>query len=89
MSSFYTPDLPKRCGGYNSKFSICHSLDFKKGVLVMTHHNELRNGVAGLAGKSFTPSHMRNNPPIHQVYVVQEGKSQPTRSPSKNPPETT
>ena len=30
----------------------------------MARHNKLRDRVADLAGKAFTPSHMRNNPLI-------------------------
>ena len=39
-------------------------VDCKKGGLVTACHNELRDGVADLAGKTFTPSHMRDNPLI-------------------------
>ena len=49
------PDLPKYCNGFNVRFSICHAIDCKRGGLVMERHNELRDGVADLAGKDFTP----------------------------------
>ena len=58
------PDLPKYCDGCNTKFTVCHTLDCKRGGLVTAHHNELQDGVAYLAGKSFTPSHMCNDPLI-------------------------
>ena len=58
------PDLPKYCDRCNARFSICHALDCKMGGLVTAHHNELRDRVADLAGKAFTPSHMRNDPLI-------------------------
>ena len=45
------PYLPPTCDVYNDKFSIYHALDCKKGGLIMTHHNELRDGVAYLSGK--------------------------------------
>ena len=58
------PDLPTHCDGCQAKFSISHALDCKKGGLVTACHNELRDGVADLAGKSFTPSHVRDDPLI-------------------------
>ena len=48
-----TPDLPTHCDGCQAKFSISHALDCKKVGLVTVHHNELRDGVADLAGKDF------------------------------------
>ena len=35
------PDLLTHCGGYQSKFSIIHSLNCKKGGLVTARHNKL------------------------------------------------
>ena len=56
------PDLPKYCDGCEARFTISHTLDCKKGGLVMARHNKLRDGVADLTGKAFTPSHVRDNP---------------------------
>ena len=53
------PDLPKYCDGYNAKFAICHALNCKRGSLVTARHNELREGFLDLAGKAFTPFHVR------------------------------
>ena len=50
------PDLPKHCDGCNAKFTICHTLDCKRGGLVTARHNELRDGVADLASRTFTRS---------------------------------
>ena len=61
------PDLPTHCDGCQAKFSISHALDCKKGGLVTTRHNELRDGVADLAGKAFTPSNVRDIPSFTQV----------------------
>ena len=58
------PYLPTYCDGCNAKFTICHALDFNRGSLVTTRHNELLYGVADLAGKAFTPSHVRDDPLI-------------------------
>ena len=69
-----TPDHPTYCDRYNSKLSICHALDYKRGSLVMARHNELRDGVADLAGKAFTPSHLRNDPLIFAGCAVKRTK---------------
>ena len=59
------PDLPTYCDGFQSKFPISHDFDCKKGDLITVHHNEIRDGVADLAGKAFTPSHVRKDPLIY------------------------
>ena len=56
------PDLPMHCDGCVARFTISHALDCKKGSLVTACHNEFRDGVAYLAGKAFTPAHVRDNP---------------------------
>ena len=71
------PDLPKNCDGYNAKFSICHALDCKRGGLVTARHNEIRDGVADLASRAFTPSHVRNDPLIYQGCAMKRKKAQP------------
>ena len=88
------PDPPKNCDGCNAQFSICHALDCKRGSLVTARQNELCDGVVDLAGRSFTPSHVRNDPLIYQGCAVIRLKAQPAR-PSNNtkqadsPPEAT
>ena len=71
------PDLPTYFDGCQAKFSIIHTLDCKKGGLAMARHNELRDGVADLAGKSFTPSHVRDNPFIYSGCAVKRTKATP------------
>ena len=88
------PDLPKYCDGCNARFLICYSLDCKRGGLVVARHNELCDGVADLAGKAFTPSHVRNDPLIYQCCAVKREKSKPsgpseTTDPDDTPPEVT
>ena len=68
-------DLPMYCDRIQSKCSINHSLDCKKGGLVTAHHNKLRDGVADLAGKAFTPSHMRDDPLIYSGHAVKRTKA--------------
>ena len=46
----------------------------------MTHHNNLRDGVAGLAGKSFTPTHVRDDHLIFSGCDVKMPKSKMARS---------
>ena len=58
-------DLTTYCDGFQKKNSISHALACKKGGLVTARHNELRDEVADLAGKSFTPSHVREDPLIY------------------------
>ena len=88
------PDLPKYCDGCNDRLSICHALYCKRGGLVTARHNDLRDGVADLAGKAFTPSHVRNNPLIYQGCAVKRTKSKPagpsdTTESDDTPPEAT
>ena len=70
-------DLLTHCDGCQSKLSISHALDCKKGGLVTAHHNELRDGVADLAGKAFTPSHVRDDPLIYSGRAVKRTKAAP------------
>ena len=43
----------------------------------MARHNELRDRVADLAGKPFTPSHVRNDPLIYSSRAVKRTKATP------------
>ena len=67
-------DLPSHCDGCDAKFSIRYALDCQKGALVTARHNELRDGVADLAGKAFTPSHVRNDPLIYSGHAMSRTK---------------
>jgi hypothetical protein len=59
------PDLPPFCGGCNQKFSICHALECKKGGLVISRHNEIRDKLSNLASKALSPPAVRDEPKIH------------------------
>ena len=48
------------------------------GVLVTARHNDLRDGVADLTGKAFTPSHMRDYPLIFSGPSVMSTKDAPS-----------
>ena len=60
--------------------NICHDLECNRGVLVTAHHNNLRDGVVDLAGKSFTPSPVRDDPLIFTGCAVKRPKANPARS---------
>ena len=83
------PDLPKYCDRCQALFSISHALDFKKDRLVTMRHNELRDRVADLAGKAFTPSHVHDDPLIYSGCVVRRTKPTPARSTKHNLPSET
>ena len=67
------PELPSYCDGCGTYFFICHPPYFQKGGLITARHNEIRDGVANLAVKAFTPAHMRKDPTIFTGHVVQRG----------------
>ena len=83
------PDLPSHCDGCNAKFTISHVLECKKGGLVTARHNELRDGVADLAGKAFTPAHMRDNPLIYSGRAMSRTKPKSARSKLTTPSDAT
>ena len=76
----YPPDLPKYCDVCNAAFSICHALDCKRGYLVTARHNDLLDCVADLAGKSFTQTHVHNNPLILASCTMKGTKANTDRS---------
>jgi hypothetical protein len=59
------PDLPIQCDGCQQKFSVCHALECKRGGLVISRHNEIRDELSGLASKAFSPSAVCDEPRIH------------------------
>ena len=74
------PDLPTHCDGCQAKFSISHAPDCKKYNLITARHNDLRDGVVDLAGKSFTPSHVRDDPLIYSGCAVKRMKATPAEA---------
>ena len=83
--SLEPPDLPKYYDGCKARFSIIRGLECKKGGLVTAHHNEIRDRVADLASKAFTPSHMRNDPLIYSGCAVTRTNPMPDGSTNPNP----
>ena len=61
----------------------------------MVRHKKLRDGVAYLAGKSFTPSHVRDDPIIYsgramkRTRVAPAGAGATTNNKEVQPPEVT
>ena len=74
------PDLPHYCDVCNVNFSICHAFHCKRGGLVTARHNELRGGVADLAGNVFTPSHVRGDHIIFAGCAMKRPKANPFRT---------
>ena len=69
-----TPNLPDHYNEYGAAFFICHSLDRKKLCLITARHNELRDGVADIAIKTFTLMQVREDPQIYTGHPVHGGK---------------
>jgi hypothetical protein len=72
------PDLPIQCDGCQQKFSVRHALECKRGGLVISRHNKIRDELSDLASKAFFPSAVRDEPIIHTSRA-----SEPRSSPGK------
>ena len=71
------PDLPGNCDGCEARFTLQHALGCKKGGLVISRHNEIRDELIHLAGKALTPSAIRDEPLIQSGRNA-KGKSETT-----------
>ena len=60
-------DLLSHCDGCGEAFSICHTLDCKKGGLITAFHNELHDGVVDLQEKTLLPRTYAMTPRYSQV----------------------
>ena len=69
--------LQTHCDVCQAKFSISHVLDCKKGGLITARHNDLRDGVADLAGKAFNSSHVHDDPLIYSGCALKRTKATP------------
>ena len=83
------PDLPSHCDGCDTKLTISHALDCKKGGLVTARHNELHYGVADLAGKAFTPDHVHDDPLLYSGRARSSTKPMPAGSKLTTPSDAT
>ena len=60
------PNLPTHCDGCLAKFSIAHSLEYKKKGLVIQHHDEIQfELLVDLAARALIPSVVRDEPQIY------------------------
>ena len=59
------------CYGCRDKLSISHTLNCKKGGLVYTHKNDVREGVSNKDSKALIPLHVCNYPLVHLGHTVQ------------------
>ena len=82
-------DLPRYYDGCNATFSIYHAIDYKWGSLVPARYNDLRDRVADLPRKDFTPSRVRNYPFIFAGCAVKRPKENPTRTKGTAVPDVT
>jgi hypothetical protein len=55
------PDLLIQCGGCQQKFSVRHTLECKRGDLVVSRHNEIRDELSNLASKALSPQQFVTN----------------------------
>jgi hypothetical protein len=67
-------NFPQKCDGCDEPFSLQHALGCKKGGLIIFRHNEVRDELAHLATKAFTPSAVRNEPLICSGRVAEQVK---------------
>jgi hypothetical protein len=58
-------DLTIQWDGCQQKFSVCHALECKRGGLVISQHNKIRDKLSDLASKAFFRSAVRDEPRIH------------------------
>ena len=68
-------DLQSNCNGCGAALLIYHDLDCRKRGLITAHNNDLRDGVANLSGKAFTPAHVHDDPNIFTGCTVCGGKT--------------
>jgi hypothetical protein len=83
-------DLQSHCDGCGAKFSVRHGLPCKKGGLVTSRHNEIRDELSDLASKASIPSAVRDEPKIYFSRPVEKKTAldQPNPSVTRNLPKT-
>ncbi len=67
--------LPIQCNGCQQKFSVRHALECKRGGLVISRHNEIRDELSDLASKAFFPSAVRDEPRIQTSRAAESDTS--------------
>jgi hypothetical protein len=87
---FYSASRSHHCDGYGAKLSVLHGLACKKGGLVTSRHNEIRDELSNRASKAFIPSTVRDEPKIYFSRSVEKKTAwdQPNPSVTRNHPKT-
>jgi hypothetical protein len=74
-------DLPSHCDGCGQKFTVHHALECKKGGLVISGHNEIRDELSDLASKAIIPSAVCDEPLIHNSRTTVEMRASEESNP--------
>ena len=69
------PGLQPNCDGCGHQLTVRHALSCKKGGLVHSRHNEIRDELVDLASKAFSPSAVRDEPKIYIGRAPEEKKN--------------
>jgi len=67
-------DLCDRCDGCGAAFSVEHALSCKKGGLVCTRHNDVRDEAAAICARALSPSCVKCEPKIFFGTGVRAGQ---------------
>jgi hypothetical protein len=74
-------DLPSHCDVCGQKFTVRHALECKKGGLVISGHNEIRDELSDLASKAIIPSAVCDEPLIHNSRTTVEMRASEESNP--------
>jgi hypothetical protein len=73
------PDFPAHCDECDVGFTLQHALCCKKGGLVISCHNEIRDGLIHMTGKAMTPSAICDRPLIQTGCIAENTTACPTK----------
>ena len=76
--------ISHHCHGCEMRFYVTHTFDYKKGVIITARHNDIRDGIPGLACKALTPTHMRYIPLITPGWYISIGRAIQAKSEMPN-----
>ena len=78
------PNLQKKCDGFLKTFSDRHALSCSNGVLVVAHHNYIRDNIIHLSRQDLSPNCIRSKPLIHLGRSRSEGWRESRQDHSRN-----